>query len=108
MKKLLITLVSAGVFLLGAVATSAQTKKEERKAKKAAAASATASEARPKSVVHVITVAWKPDTKPEQIQAALEGAHKLTTTYPGVVRVWTKTIKAQGNRTHVIAMEFKG
>jgi len=107
MKKLLITLVSLGVLTLTAVTASAQTKKEERKARKAGAAQMATSDARPKSVLHVITVAFKPDTKPEQIQAALDGAHKLTTTFPGVVRVWTKTIKAQGNRTHVIAMEFK-
>jgi hypothetical protein len=46
------------------------------------------------------------DAKPEQIQAALEGAKKLPAAYKGITRVWARTIKAQGERTHAIAMEF--
>ena len=41
-----------------------------------------------------------------EIQAALDGAKKLPETYKGITRVWTKTIKAQGERTHAIVMEF--
>jgi len=87
MKKLL-ALVLTAVLSLGAVAASA-------------------SDTAPKSVMHVVTVSWKAGTTPEQIQAALDGAKKLPAAYPGITRVWTKTIKAQGERTHVIAMEFK-
>lgn len=106
MNKFLLALLTVGLLAFGGTTASAQTK--EKKAKKAAPAqSAGATEAKPKTVLHVITVSWKTDAKPEQIQAALEGAHKLTTTYPGVLRVWTRTIKAQGNRSAVIAMEFK-
>ena len=54
----------------------------------------------------VVTVSWKAGTTPEQIQAALDGAQKLPAAYKGITRVWTKTVKAQGDRTHVIAMEF--
>jgi uncharacterized protein (DUF1330 family) len=87
MKKLLVVLLTA-VLSLGAVAASA-------------------SDTAPKSVMHVVTVTWKAGTTPEQIQAALDGAKAIPAAYAGVTRVWTKTIKAQGERTHVIAMEFK-
>ena len=60
----------------------------------------------PKSVIHVVTVTWKAGTKPEQIKAALDGAQALPAKYKGITRVWTRTIKAQGERTHAIVMEF--
>ncbi|WP_415910803.1 Dabb family protein [Oleiharenicola sp. Vm1] len=66
-----------------------------------------AADTAPKSVLHVVTVSWKAGTTPEQIQAALDGAQAIPAAYPGVLRVWTKTLKQQGERTHVIAMEFK-
>jgi hypothetical protein len=88
MKKLVSTLLLAGLLACG---TSA-----------AVAAEDTA----PKSVIHVVTVAWKDGTTPEQIQAALDGAQKLPQSFKGIKRVWTKTLKAQGNRTHAIVMEF--
>ena len=74
---------------------------------------ATASDTAPASVIHVVTVAWKPDTKPEQIQAALDGAKALPAAFPGIARVWVKSLKVQNppgteiKRTHVIVMEFK-
>ncbi len=76
------------------------------------AASAAASDTAPKSVIHVVTVAWKEGTTPEQIQAALDGAKALPAAFPGITRVWTKTLKAQNaqevvkKRTHLIVMEF--
>ena len=66
----------------------------------------------PKTVIHVITVAFKEDAKPEQIQAALDAAQKLPEQYKGILRVWTKSLKVQNvaeakvKKTHVIAMEF--
>lgn len=74
----------------------------------ATAQSATA----PKSVIHIVTVAFKADAKPEQIKAALDGAHKLPSQYPGITRVWTRAIKiqdapgAEKKKTNVIVMEF--
>lgn len=65
-----------------------------------------ATETAPRSVIHVVTVTWKQGTTPEQIQAALDGARALPKSFPGITRVWTKTIKAQGERTHGIVMEF--
>jgi uncharacterized protein (DUF1330 family) len=66
----------------------------------------------PKSVIHFITVAFKTNATPEQIQAVLDGAQKLPSQYKGITRVWTKSLKVQNlaeakvQKTHVIAMEF--
>jgi len=76
------------------------------------AGNVTASETAPKTVIHVVTIAWKDGTPPEQIQAALNGAQALPAAYKGIIHVWTKSIKVQNppgttvNRTHVIVMEF--
>ena len=102
MKKILLVLFAACLFSLGTSVASAQAE-QKKKAKKAPAA---ATSDAPTSVMHVITVSWKADTSPDQIKAALDGAHQLTKSYPGITRVWTRTIKAQGDRSHVIAMEF--
>lgn len=91
MNKLLTALFLTGLLALGPVAVAAQ---------QASAA--------PKTLMHVVTVSWKAGTKPEQIQAALDGAQKLPAQFPGITRVWTKTVKAQGERTHAIVMEFTG
>lgn len=107
MKKLLTILVSLGVLALAVTTASAQEKEKKGKKAKSAPAAMNASETKPKTVIHVVTVSWKADAKPEQIQAALDAAHKLPSAFPGVLRVWTKTLKAQGERTHAIVMEFK-
>ena len=60
----------------------------------------------PKSVIHIVTVAWKEGTTPEQIQAALDGAKALPATYKGITHVWTKSIKVQGEWSTVFVMEF--
>jgi uncharacterized protein (DUF1330 family) len=88
MKKLLMTLMIAGLMSLGAATVSAQT--------------STA----PKSVIHVVTVAWKAGTTPEQIKAALDGAQALPAQYKGILHVWTKSIKVQGGKANAIVMEF--
>jgi uncharacterized protein (DUF1330 family) len=96
MKKLLMTLMIAGLMSLGAATVSAQT--------------STA----PKSVIHVVTVAWKAGTTPEQIKAALDGAQALPAQYKGITHVWIRSIKVQNvkgtpkdaEKTHAIVMEF--
>jgi hypothetical protein len=88
MKKLMLTLITAGLLTLGATTVSAQT--------------ATA----PKSVIHVVTVSWKAGTTPEQIKAALDGAQALPAKYNGITRVWTKSIKVQGGKANAFVMEF--
>lgn len=93
MKKFFLTLIAATVLSLGV-------------------ATATAGETAPKSLIHVVTVAWKADAKPEQIQAALDGVKALPAAYPGITHVWVKSIKVQNppgttvKRTHVFVMEF--
>lgn len=86
MKKLLITLMTAALLTVGTATLSAQTA--------------------PKSVIHVVTVAWKAGTTPEQIQAALDGVAALPASYKGIVHVWTKTLKAQGGKANAFVMEF--
>ncbi len=61
----------------------------------------------PKSVIHVVTVSWKADATEAQIKAALDGVHTLAKEYDGISRVWTRCIKAQGERTYAFVMEFK-
>jgi len=70
------------------------------------ATAAFAADTAPKTIVHVVTVTWKAGTTPEQIKAALDGAQALPAQYKGITHVWTKTQKAQGERTHAIVMEF--
>lgn len=71
-----------------------------------------AADTAPKSVIHVVTVAFKAGTTPAQIDAALEGVKKLPAAFPGITRVWTKAIKVQNpagatvKKTHVLVMEF--
>ena len=92
MKKLLTSLLVAGALAAGSTSFAADTA--------------------PKSVIHVITVAFNADATPAQIQAALDGAHKLPSQFKGITRVWTKAIKVQNlseakvKKTHVIVMEF--
>jgi hypothetical protein len=94
MKKFFLTLIVATVLSLGV-------------------ATATAGETAPKSVIHVVTVAWKATATPEQIQAALDGVKALPAAYPDITHVWVKSIKVQNpegttkKRTHVFVMEFK-
>lgn len=61
----------------------------------------------PKSVIHVVTVVWKDTASEADIKAALDGVHTIAKEYDGVRRVWTKTVKAQGDKTHAFVMEFK-
>jgi len=62
---------------------------------------------KPKSVIHVITIQWKADAKPEQIQQAIRAAENIT--FPGIKNVWTKPIKMQlpEGYKHIIVMEFE-
>ncbi len=76
------------------------------------ATAAFAADTSPKSVIHVVTVAFKPDATAEQIKAAVDGVHALPASFKGITRVWTKAIKVQNAagakvpKTHVFVMEF--
>jgi antibiotic biosynthesis monooxygenase (ABM) superfamily enzyme len=67
-----------------------------------------AADTQPKTVIHVITIKWKADATPAQIERAIKGAEALPAQYPGITRVWTKAIKKQlpEGYSHVIVMEF--
>ena len=84
--KLIIALALGLTLTLGATAVSAQTE--------------------PKTVIHVVTIAWKAGTTPEQIKAALDGVKVLPAKFPGITRVWTRSIKVQGEKANAIVMEF--
>jgi hypothetical protein len=108
MKKLLMTVLTVGLLAFGATAASAQTKKE-KKAKKTEGTEQTtmaSSETSPKTVIHIITVNFKSDATPQQIQAAIDGAHKLPSKFKGITHVWSKIIKNQTDKSHIIVMEF--
>ena len=69
-----------------------------------------AESATPESVIHVVTVKWVDDASEEQIAKALKGVETLAEKYDGITRVWTRSIKAQGQESGVTAafvMEFK-
>ncbi|HTI71181.1 MAG TPA: Dabb family protein [Candidatus Limnocylindria bacterium] len=86
MKTLVKCLVAASILAFGTASLSADTA--------------------PKSVIHVVTVAWKEGTTPTQIQAALEGVKALPEAYKGITRVWIKSIKVQGGKANAFVMEF--
>ena len=62
---------------------------------------------KPKSVIHVITIQWKPEATEAQIDKAIKGAETMN--YPGLKNVWTKPIKMQlpEGYKHIIVMEFE-
>ena len=72
-----------------------------------AAGFATAAPKTPKTVIHVITIQWKTDATPEQIQKALRAAENID--YPCIKNVWTRPIKMQlpEGFKHIIVMEFE-
>jgi uncharacterized protein (DUF1330 family) len=62
---------------------------------------------KPKTVIHVITVQWKPEATQAQIDAALRAAENLN--YAGLKNVWTRPIKMQlpEGYKNIIVMEFE-
>jgi hypothetical protein len=65
---------------------------------------------KPESVIHVVTVKWNADATDAQISEALKGVETIAQKYDGVSRVWTRSIKAQGQESGVTAafvMEFE-
>jgi hypothetical protein len=88
MKTFAMTLVTAVLLVFSANTFSAQT------------------QTAPKTVIHVVTVKWKADATPKQIQAALDGVKALPAAYLGITRVWIKSIKVQGDKANAFVMEF--
>ena len=110
-KKLLLTLISAGLLAVGATNVFAQAEPKEKKGKKKNAM-AQGTDTAPKSIIHFVTVAWKEGTTEAQIKEALDGVKAMPAKFPGMTHVWTKTVKVQNQKgaetkvTNVIAMEF--
>lgn len=50
----------------------------------------------PKTLLHVVTLKWKPESTPEQRQKAIEGVKGMAGQIPGIKNVWLKTVKVQG------------
>jgi hypothetical protein len=92
MKKTIMTLIGAAFIAFAATHASAAHHKDP---------------STPHSVIHVVTVSWKADATEAQIQAALDGVKTIAKEYKGVSRVWIRSIKAQGDRSHAFVMEFK-
>lgn len=92
MKNLAITFLSLALLTLAPSFSSAMSHK--------------GGEMTPKSVIHVVTVSWKEEATQAQIQAALDGVVALAKEYKGITRVWIRSIKAQGDKTHAFVMEF--
>lgn len=108
MKKLILSFLAISLAAFSAANLLAQA--EPKKKRKADAAQS--ADVAPKSVIHVVTVKWKDDAKPEQIQAALDAVKAMPAKYPGMTRVWTRALKVQNQEgavkkvTHAFVMEF--
>lgn len=63
----------------------------------------------PPTVIHIINVKWKVDATPEQIKAVVDAVQQLPARYPGIRRVWTKSLKYQGQEgfRQAIVIEFE-
>ena len=67
-----------------------------------------AADSSPNTVIHVISVKWKADAAPAQIQKVLDLVAQMPSDDPAITHVWTKPIKKQvpeGYST-LIVMEF--
>ena len=66
-----------------------------------------AAPAKPKTVIHVITVQWKAGASAADIEKAIKGVETMN--YPGLKNVWTKPIKMQlpEGYKNIIVMEFE-
>lgn len=67
-----------------------------------------AADAAPKTVLHVISVKWKADASPAQIQKVMETVAQMPSANAGITRAWTKDIKKQlpEGYSNMIVMEF--
>jgi hypothetical protein len=53
---------------------------------------------KPQSIIHVVTLYYKPDTTEEQKKAVLAGVEKMAAEIPGIKNIWLRSIKVQGER----------
>ncbi len=63
---------------------------------------------RPQTVLHIVTVRFKPDTSAEQRQAVIDGVATMAGKVKGIKNVWLKTLKVQGeNYNNAFVIEFE-
>lgn len=65
---------------------------------------------RPKTVIHVINVKFKPEASKADIDKAISAIDTVVGKYKGVKNVWLNPITVQGGAskfTHVLVMEFE-
>ena len=66
--------------------------------------------ARPKTVIHVINVRFKPEASKEDIAKAIAAIDTVAGKYKGIKNIWLDPITVQGGDskfTHVLVMEFE-
>ncbi len=62
----------------------------------------------PKSVLHIITLHFKPGTTDADKAKVVDATKKMAADFPGITRLWFKKIKVQvPEMTDIIVMEFK-
>ncbi len=62
----------------------------------------------PKTIIHVVTVQWKPGTTPAEQQKVLDGVRQMAAEIPGIKNVWLKSERVQPrNYDAVFAIEFE-
>jgi Stress responsive A/B Barrel Domain len=52
--------------------------------------------AKPKSVLHIVTLYFKDNVTAEQKKAVYDGIEKMAAEVPGIKNIWLKTLKVQG------------
>lgn len=48
---------------------------------------------RPKTVLHVVILKWKPGTSPAQRQQVIEGVARMAATIPGIRNIWLTPVR---------------
>jgi hypothetical protein len=55
----------------------------------------------PKSVIHVVTLKWTPESTPAQREKAIEGVKTMASKVKGIKNIWLKTLRVQGPSSEV-------
>lgn len=62
----------------------------------------------PKTIIHVATIQWKPDTPEAEKQKVLEGVKEMAAQIPGIKNVWIKATRVQPRDFNdAFAIEFE-
>ena len=62
----------------------------------------------PKTLVHIVTIQWKPDATDADKQKALDGVKEMAAAIPGIKNVWIKATKVQpADFNAVFVIEFE-